>query len=83
MEEELKSTKQQVKLMQKELAHLRSHCENCPIYNQQQSNSIQFNHLSSLQGQFQRNLEEHQANQLHLSQSTHHNDLNGQSNTTQ
>ena len=80
MEEELKNTKHNFLKMQKELALLRAHCENCPIFNQQ-SNPIQFNHLS-LQSQF-RSLEE--SNQLHLSQSSHHHhpDLNGQPSTPQ
>ena len=80
MEEELKNTKHNFIKMQKELALLRAHCENCPIFNQH-SNPIQFNHLS-LQSQF-RSLEE--SNQLHLSQSSHHHhpDLNGQPGTPQ
>lgn len=79
MEEELKNTKHNFIKMQKELALLRAHCENCPIFNQQ--NPIHFNHLS-LQSQF-RTLEE--SNQLHLSQSSHHHhsDLNGQPGTPQ
>lgn len=83
MEDDLKLAKATLSKLRKEIEIYQSHCENCPIFNQQ-TNPVHFNHLS-LQGQFQRSLEEHQTtNQLHLSQSSHHhNDLNGQPSTPQ
>ena len=71
MEDELKLAKEKLKQYHKDIAAYRAHCESCPFFNQQHTNSVHFNHLT-LPTQF-RNLEE---NQLHFS---HHNDLNGTS----
>lgn len=83
MEEELKYSKQRVIKLERKLAIYEERIKQCANCSQLCSNSVNLNHLS-LQGQFRGLEESNLSQQLHLFQSSHHNDLNnGQPSTRQ